>query len=40
MWDVADAQLYFTEKLWPDFSREELIKALTEFERRERRKGK
>ena len=40
MWDVADAQLYFTEKLWPDFSKEELYKALEEYNQRERRKGK
>jgi undecaprenyl diphosphate synthase len=40
MWDVADAQLYFTEKLWPDFSSEEFQKALIEYARRERRKGK
>lgn len=40
MWDVADAQLYFTETLWPDFSKEELTKALEEYARRERRKGK
>ena len=40
MWDVADAQLYFTQKLWPDFSPEELAKALDEYAGRQRRKGR
>jgi undecaprenyl diphosphate synthase len=40
MWDVADAYLYFTETLWPDFSSEECTQALEEFSSRERRKGK
>ncbi len=40
MWDVADAQLYFTETLWPDFSREEFEKALARYDKTERRRGK
>ncbi len=40
MWDVADAELYFTETLWPDFSPEEFDKALAYYAGRERRRGK
>lgn len=40
MWLTADAQFYFTEKLWPDFGRAELHKALEEYASRERRTGK
>lgn len=39
MWDVADAQLYFTDKYWPDFDEREFNKALREYEKRERRRG-
>lgn len=40
MWDMADAHLYFTETLWPDFSPAEFNRALTIFQNTERRKGK
>lgn len=40
MWDVADAQLFFSEKLWPDFTPDDLREALTDYSRRERRMGK
>jgi undecaprenyl diphosphate synthase len=40
MWDVADAQLYFTETLWPAFSGAEFRKAILEYASRERRLGK
>jgi undecaprenyl diphosphate synthase len=40
MWDVADAELYFTETLWPDFSPEEFDKAIAYYTGRERRRGK
>lgn len=40
MWDVAEAQLYFTNTLWPDFSPEEFGKALDYYSRTERRFGK
>lgn len=40
MWDIADAQLYFTETLWPDFSKEEFLKAIEEYSKRERRFGR
>lgn len=40
MWDVANAQLYFAEELYPDFNEEKLEKALDEYARRQRRFGK
>jgi len=40
MWDVADAQLYFTETLWPDFNEEEFSRAIDAYVKRERRFGK
>lgn len=40
MWDVADAQLYFTETLFPDFSAEEFKKAVERYTETERRLGK
>lgn len=40
MWHVANSQLYFTDKLWPDFRKEELDMALQDYARRERRMGK
>lgn len=39
LWQVAYAELYFTNKLWPDFNQNELFKAITEFNQRERRYG-
>jgi undecaprenyl diphosphate synthase len=39
MWDVAEAQLYFTETLWPDFGSEEFKEALRDYENRERKFG-
>lgn len=40
LWQIAYAELYFTETLWPDFRREDLYKALLNFQNRERRFGK
>lgn len=40
MWDMAEAQLYFTEKLWPDFTTGDFEAALAEYALRERRLGK
>lgn len=40
LWQVAYAELYFTQKLWPDFSREDLYEAIVSFQCRERRFGK
>jgi undecaprenyl diphosphate synthase len=39
LWQIAYAELYVTETLWPDFNRSELIKALLDYQRRERRFG-
>jgi undecaprenyl diphosphate synthase len=39
LWQVAYAELYFTEKLWPDFRKEDLFDALADFQNRERRFG-
>jgi undecaprenyl diphosphate synthase len=40
LWQIAYAELYFTEILWPDFSKEEFYKAIIDFQKRERRFGK
>jgi undecaprenyl diphosphate synthase len=40
LWQIAYAELYFTEVLWPDFGKEEFYKAIIEFQKRERRFGK
>jgi undecaprenyl diphosphate synthase len=39
LWECAYAELYFTDKRWPDFSREDLMHALTDFHSRQRRFG-
>ncbi len=39
LWQCAYAEFYFTEVLWPDFTPEELDKAIAEFNRRDRRYG-
>lgn len=39
LWQLAYAELWFTEKLWPDFRREDLFEAITDFQKRERRFG-
>ncbi|MDA1334791.1 MAG: polyprenyl diphosphate synthase [bacterium] len=39
MWDVADAQLHFSDKMWPDFTPEDFEAAVNEFQGRERRLG-
>lgn len=40
MWDVAEAVLYFTKTLWPDFSTEEFESAVGVYDKTERRFGK
>ena len=40
LWQIAYSELYFTPKLWPEFSEEDMIDAIAEFNRRERRYGK
>jgi len=39
LWEAAYAELYFTDLLWPDFGKEELILALQAYAERERRFG-
>jgi undecaprenyl diphosphate synthase len=39
LWELAYAELHFTETLWPDFRREHLFAAVRDFQRRERRFG-
>lgn len=39
MWDVADAQLFFTEKYWPEFTPGDFDRALAQYAQRERRFG-
>jgi undecaprenyl diphosphate synthase len=40
LWELAYSELYFTEKLWPDFNREDLYAAIINYQQRERRFGK
>ncbi|HLW62308.1 MAG TPA: isoprenyl transferase [Flavobacterium sp.] len=40
LWQIAYAELFFTEVLWPDFSDEHLVEALMVYQNRERRYGK
>jgi len=40
LWQIAYSELYFTEKLWPDFGKEDLYNAIIDFQNRERRYGK
>jgi undecaprenyl diphosphate synthase len=40
LWQIAYSELYFTNKLWPDFRREDLYEAIVDYQKRERRFGK
>lgn len=40
LWQLAYAELYFTEKLWPEFEKEDLYAAIVDYQHRERRFGK
>jgi len=40
LWQIAYSELYFTKTLWPDFSKEELLKAIKDYSSRERRFGR
>lgn len=40
LWQLAYSELYFTEKLWPDFGKEDLYDAVIDYQKRERRFGK
>ncbi|MFK7001876.1 isoprenyl transferase [Flavobacterium oreochromis] len=40
LWQIAYAEFYFTDVLWPDFSEKDLYEALISYQKRERRFGK
>lgn len=40
LWQLAYSELYFTDKLWPDFRKEDLFEAILDYQTRERRFGK
>ncbi|KAA1245899.1 isoprenyl transferase [Aquimarina sp. RZ0] len=40
LWQIAYAELYFTEILWPDFKQSDLFEAVLNYQQRERRFGK
>lgn len=40
LWQIAYAELYFTEKLWPDFRKEDFFDSILDYQNRERRFGK
>ncbi|MDD3721697.1 MAG: isoprenyl transferase [Lutibacter sp.] len=40
LWQIAYAELYFTDTLWPDFRKENLFNAIINYQHRERRFGK
>ena len=40
LWQIAYAELYFTNTLWPDFRKENLFNAIIDYQKRERRFGK
>ncbi|MES2837342.1 MAG: isoprenyl transferase [Bacteroidota bacterium] len=39
LWQIAYAEMYFTDVLWPDFRKENLFEAIYDFQNRERRFG-
>ena len=39
LWQIAYSELYFTDTLWPDFRKEDLLKAIIDYQKRERRFG-
>jgi undecaprenyl diphosphate synthase len=39
LWQIAYAEIFVTETLWPDFNRSRLLEALVEYQKRERRYG-
>ena len=40
LWQIAYAELYFTETLWPDYTKKHLFEAILNYQNRERRFGK
>lgn len=39
LWQIAYAELYFSDKLWPDYRKEDLFEAIINYQKRERRFG-
>src|SRR5438309_375663 len=39
LWQIAYSELYITDTLWPDFGRSDLLKAILDFQKRDRRFG-
>jgi undecaprenyl diphosphate synthase len=39
LWQLAYTELYFTKVLWPDFTKDDLLKAIASYQKRERRFG-
>lgn len=40
LWQIAYSELYFTDKFWPDFTKEDFCEAIVDYQGRERRFGK
>lgn len=40
LWQSAYTELYFTDALWPDFTKDDLVEAVAWYQQRERRRGK
>ncbi len=40
LWQIAYTELFFSQKLWPDYRKEDLFEAVNDFQKRERRFGK
>jgi|SRR5579872_4592549 len=39
LWQIAYSEIYITEKLWPDFERSDLLEAILDYQKRDRRFG-
>jgi Undecaprenyl pyrophosphate synthase len=39
LWQIAYTELYFTKVLWPDFTKDDLLRAIVSYQKRERRFG-
>ena len=40
LWQIAYSELYFTDKYWPDFTKDDFCQAIAHYQKRERRYGK
>jgi len=40
LWQIAYAELYFTDTLWPDFKKDDIYQAIIDYQQRERRFGR